>query len=645
MPVLILMCAFAIDMGNFFQHRRHLQLQADASVLAAAGDLFPCDNSKIASAAQRYAGIGAGSYNRQPGGTADQNIHFGLNQRAYYNQPAQDDTNVAQPCQAGMIDVKLTETDLPFFFRAVGSIGKFSFINAHARIELMRQERSPLMPLGVQDSNPKSGRVTFVDETKPPDDPGRVIATRDLTRNGTQNGLAIWDNHLNPAAIKVDVAKIGVRVHLSGSSSTTCGDVLVECYDNDPARNGLLFIRGYSMEGTGQQPQPPLLRSVTFTAGSCSDPYFVQTTSACSLGLRVFADFGPCKDILPIVDAGASIKAKVDGSSYDLSYVSCPLGGTLSEWRTSGNPISVAPGAGPVELTSMTWEETKGTVGSTRCRVPTPCKGTLADGQHRAFSGSDQRNGPVRLAQVTEGGSPGANSLERCSQIQTSCTHNLVVKVGIEAPLQEIAQDRFAPPVGIRVARKTDSTHENSFDCDPSEPSFKVELEKGCSRKYQLNQGTACPSTSAALWSNAEPWTCVARDGNGNKLGNVPKAMNARINGSDNAGCVNQNHWNDYPALSRSDPRIVPLFLSPFGSLSGGGTSPVPVSGFATFYVTNWRGGSQNSTDPCGGPDAAPEGGIVGHFIRYVQTTNDGSAGSTRCDPNQLNNCVAVLTR
>jgi len=35
-PVLILFMAFVLDVGNWFEHKRHLQLQADAGALAAA---------------------------------------------------------------------------------------------------------------------------------------------------------------------------------------------------------------------------------------------------------------------------------------------------------------------------------------------------------------------------------------------------------------------------------------------------------------------------------------------------------------------------------------------------------------------------------------------------------------------------------
>ena len=62
---------------------------------------------------------------------------------------------------AGMIDVKLTETDLPWFFRAAN----VSYINTHARVSAFQKNTSSgALPIGVPDVNPKKVRVTFVNE-------------------------------------------------------------------------------------------------------------------------------------------------------------------------------------------------------------------------------------------------------------------------------------------------------------------------------------------------------------------------------------------------------------------------------------------------------------------------------------------------
>src|SRR3954454_16206848 len=69
MPVLIGFTGLVIDVGNHFEHRRHLQTQADAAVLAAAGDMrFPCDAKVDAAIAARVEEYGK-TRNPQVGGT------------------------------------------------------------------------------------------------------------------------------------------------------------------------------------------------------------------------------------------------------------------------------------------------------------------------------------------------------------------------------------------------------------------------------------------------------------------------------------------------------------------------------------------------------------------------------------------------
>ncbi len=75
----------------------------------------------------------------------------------------------------------------------------------------------------------------------------------------------------------------------------------------------------------------------------------------------------------------------------------------------------------------------------------------------------------------------------------------------------------------------------------------------------------------------------------------------------------------------------------------------MPVTGFATFYITGWEGQGNGFNNPCaaknGGADDDPggKGNIVGHFIKYVQT--QGTPSSSICDDNSLTTCLGVLTR
>ena len=95
-PVAILMAAFAIDAGNWFLHKRHLQVQADAGALAAAQAFQPCSASAVEAAVKKYAGVeGSPLYNAQIGGTSPSNIHMLINSKTYYNQSQPVDTTVS----------------------------------------------------------------------------------------------------------------------------------------------------------------------------------------------------------------------------------------------------------------------------------------------------------------------------------------------------------------------------------------------------------------------------------------------------------------------------------------------------------------------------------------------------------------------
>ena len=86
----------------------------------------------------------------------------------------------------------------------------------------------------------------------------------------------------------------------------------------------------------------------------------------------------------------------------------------------------------------------------------------------------------------------------------------------------------------------------------------------------------------------------------------------------------------------------------PARSFSGNGSNTVPVTGFATFYVTGWTGQGTGFSNPCqgNGDDPVPNndaGYIVGHFIKYIDVLNTGG-GTQLCDLTAFGTCVAVLT-
>lgn len=625
LPLLVLMASFVLDVANWFVHKRHLQMQADAAALAAARDWVQpaCDWSRIEATAQDYGGD---VWNAQIGGTPPEQVHMLLNSPTYHNQTSPVDTTVGPPgCESAMVDVKLTETDLPWFLKAAQFV---PFINAHARVSIVQADTlSGALPVGVPDPRPARARVWFIDEAT-----GEVLGARDLVRAGGAESSS-WDNSGDPLPLTVDRARIGVRVALTtttGNAPFNCGDPLVDCYDSGSA-NGLLHIRGWSAAGTVTPADNPIARDVRLLAGTCTGVYFSSATAQCLSGIEAQIDFGT-PDPVGVLDARVS--ANLGGNqSYTLTYD--PV---TARWR-SNIEIPIAAGAGPVSV-NLHWQKRKGTSAGLTCTSNnnTPCKGDFPAVQ-RIFAGSDARSGPIRNMRVFEVTDPAldSNSFERCA----TCAHDLVVELEI-APSLANAASVSDPPVVLRLTGSGSLTQ--ALDCDPTKPRLEDEIATGCTPSYTKNQGTVCPDHNV-LWSTPEPWPCVKLD-TGQPPNKIAAGLNLRILGDEKAKtCTNPSNWSSFPNISPNDPRIVQVFLTSFGAFAGSGSGTEPVTGFATFYVTGWQGSGGGFANPCPSPpdDTVPGGGyILGHFIKYIPSI-DGT-GSEACNPDAFGTCVAVMT-
>jgi hypothetical protein len=615
LPVLMLFMTFVVDVGNWFEHKRHLQLQADAGALAGGTAFtFPCSDADIDDVARQYAGDPThdAPYNLQVAPTDQENVHMLINSSQFWNEGGTNYSDGGSPCNSMTVDVKMTEADLPWFF----GLDFVPAINARARVQLERLTRMRgALPLGVPDPSPSIARAFFVDEGSCTNSGCRVIASTPLTRTGSANGLSIWDNSAAPLSVPIDASRIGVRIALGGASSTTCGGLMVECYDLSSSQ-GIVAVRGWSSSGSGAQPNPPLARDVKLFTGSCDDPYFAAPASTCTIGVRATVDFGSLS-----TDA-AKLSAVVGGTTYPLEYEAAT--GTWVSPATAMIPVPPAAGRVPVELT---WEETTGTVSGNACTATgaNRCKGTFGV-VHGAFTASEAFSGPIKVAQVWESGAFWANSFE------IGTTHSLVVRIGFAGSLQNAASVND-PLVALRVA----GSQNQSVDCDPNLANLRDEIANGCAPEYRINAGTPCPATATVLWNQPQPWQCVAAQ-TGGAIGQVSQGMQQRILGGATT-CTSPNNWSSFPDLPSDDRRIVPVFLTPFGSFSGSGNTVVEVRNFASFYVTGWSG------SPCPGDDPVPGNGyIVGHFIKFVQGINNGGSDGDLCDQSAFGSCIPVLT-
>jgi hypothetical protein len=645
-PVVLVMFIFVVDVGHWFVHKRHLQMQADAGALAAGGAFrFPCSDGPIEASVRNYAGdpnAPGPIYNQLGPPTDPANVHVLVNSAKFWNEGGVNGSDGGPPCATSMVDVKITEADLPLFFgNVIPDFDVVPAINAHARVEIQELASARgALPVAVPDVYPQSAKATFIDEsTGQPLACGAGPCSTPLTNIGFVDGLSIWDNASAPLSVPISTDNIGLRVALSGGASTTCGDPLVECYDlADPGR-GLVYVRGWSPVPLGAGAQPiPLARSVELVNGSCSDPYFSSVAFSCTIGVRATVDFGVADPLAS--PPAAKVRATVSGVTKSLTYVSGNV------WQSAAaDYFPVAPNAGPQPVT-LEWEENAGQM-TIAGRLETcktgggnKCKGTFGQVQ-RTFSATEAMSGPIKLAQVWEAGSFWANSFE------IGTTHELTVKVGVVGNL-ESAQSVGDPIVSLRVVG---GSQNQSLDCDPVLATLKDELAQGCTPLYTRNEGTPCPGNAAALWATPQPWPCVAVQ-TGTARNQVAAGLNKRILGAEKpTSCTAPNNWADFedPGLDSADPRILQVFLTPFGSFSGSGGDTKPVTLFATFYVTGWTAQGGGFANPCqgNGDDPVPnndEGVIVGHFINYIDALNEGGGSGDLCDLGGFETCVAVLT-
>ena len=324
--------------------------------------------------------------------------------------------------------------------------------------------------------------------------------------------------------------------------------------------------------------------------------------------------------------------------------------------------ISIPSGPGPIDI-DLNWEQTQGKIPpnggkNDECKTGggNKCKGTFVDVQ-RHFRTDEARSGPIEFMHVSEdGGVADANSFERCSP---GCQHQLNVKIGIGGTLEVSDPGDDAIPLRLLGGNQTRALTCSDPDTPPDrdgdgipddvDPNLKGELEFGCDPWYTVNKGTPCPSPASAVTTLPKPWECVGVV-TGNKMNQIASGLNARILGDKQAntcppaGADGHNNW---PNFADDDPRVVMVFLTNFGEFEDTGSTTVPVTGFAAFYVTGWNAQGGGFSNPCqgnGDDPAASAGEIVGHYIPHIKVPNDGGAGTNPCAPfNDIRPCTPVL--
>jgi hypothetical protein len=627
LPALLLVLGFAVDVGNWFTHHRHLQMQADAAALAGGayfGDCF--DPSKAATAnttiedkATEYAGNASSAYNPQVGGGAARVTTLFNSKTFAAGGPGPDDTETNGPCQTPhlMLDVKQTEQDVPYILGglidlATGTVGVHVVpaINARARVQLKKATIvKGSLPLAVPDVDPKHVTVTLIRE-----DTGATIAGPfDLTPGATVGGINTFTGPgsvtFNPAANQ-DGYKVGVRVGIGGQLGTCSvaaqqGGSGFTCFDYNTYNIGLVAIH---VDGTGGTATRPATRVWTSTqCASTGSPFFSERdviSPATTCKAAVFAVMRNASD--PVTTAN-TFNAIVDGNG--LNNVSRPFTYSAADGYWSTGYVYDVPTDSAAYNVSLRWRTGSG--GGAQSY----------DNVQRIYSASDG-SGPIKIVAATSS----APSQSPYAAPASAIPYNFTFSIGIAGKLA------LSAPTETVMLRLTGGSRTTAVACDGTGANqFSDAIINGCQTPYQINDVGYCPDPAPP----AGPADCVPLK-TGEMAGPTEKALDDRF-----ASCP-PILWGLPGFDPDKDPRVVKLMITDFSAFNESGSVDVPVTNFAAFYVTGWTGSKCANNDPP--PFDIKKGAIWGHFFKYV-APDPFSGGTDVCDPLSITPCIPVLVK
>jgi Putative Flp pilus-assembly TadE/G-like len=635
LPLTLLM-SFAIDTGNWWTHKRHLQTQVDAAALAAGQNFYECFTNQKATAYTDMQGI-ANNYatvKNAPTSGGNGSFTFLYNSKTFaVGGPPPDDTVPGDPCLNGsyMFDVKGTEANLPVLFGSIPGFSLVPAINAESRIQLYGAKIGlGGLPLAVPDAQPKQVTATFVNETT-----NVSLGVVTLTQGASANGVTTWSGNSPALTVPSGGANIGVRIGLGGPSAGTCFStqqntaVPYVCYDYESNATGLVLARGYATTVGGANHAPTLWAAWPSTSCTTSgSPFFSDLNgSSCAYNMQATVDWGSFGRSTDPSSVGATLT----------STVACPSGSTLGPssltwsngvWATAGAPFAVPADAGVCNV-SFDWAQTSGTItgiGACTNKAGNKCKGTFTNVQQIYSAVEDNgtnSSGPIKSLSLSEsGGGTGA------PYALAPGSHTLGVTVGIQS------LGTIPVPTGPMLLHIGGGGHKSyAIACGgQSGSNYRSEFVTGCPPPgYQLNLTDVCPDIGNA----PNPADCIPTL-SGNKVGPTRQGMNDRL------GSCPANHWatQDWPV---NDPRIVQLYITDLAYTVTDGTL-LPVVSFGAFYITGWDGASCSNNEAWPfSPEPQGNGDIWGHFIKYVFPGDTGGPGP--CGPTGVNPCIPELTR
>ena len=610
MPVILLFLAFSVDIGNWWVHKRHLQLQVDAAALAGGARFSQCfpdasvGNAAIEAEATKYGGGTGSTYNEQVGNANQGNVGALVYQSQTFPSglSSPEFTDTRTPCAALAFDVKASETDLPLLLQLPG-LSSVAAINAQARVELKKVRIfEGMLPLAVPEVRPRHVTATFVDEAGAA--VGSPVALTGPTASG---GLANWTG---TGSVSVQAGrKLGVRIGM-GQNAGTCaaangaGGLGYACFDAQNFSDGLVAIAGFDGAGAGTPVLPTRASFEVWPVTACSgSPFFSEealTGGATSCGTGVQAIVRTATGTINPAQV-LRFAAQVRGPGFNQTAVFTHSGGV---WSTPYD-FSLPLGDGKFDI-SLEWRYQGGRTEN-------------FSNVQQVYS-ADGNSGPIKAMSLTGGSAPATTAYSLAAGTQT-----VTVNVSLQPSLQ------LSAPGETVLLRLTSGSRTSAIACDgPGVDLFRTSIIEGCATPYQINEIGYCPDPA-----NPDPSDCVATQ-TGDFGNPTTAALDERF-----ASCPAYDYPNYDP---EDDPRVVILMVTDLSALTGSGTTDVPVLNFAAFYIGGWTGSScaNNAPEPAGLSNT--DRAIWGHFVFYARP-NPQNASDETCDPTLITPCVPVMTR
>lgn len=692
-PIFFAMGAIVLDIGNWYVHKRHLQTQVDAAVLAAGSQFTGCPrdpigaNVNIRTVALGYAGDTSRPGRANPAAPITSmnqqvqepdDVRVVLNSDEYWhptdgyfpgsNGYGRDDTiaTPGDPCATRFLDAKATDEDAPLLW---GLIPVSPSPKAKAKVEIRQVESfagSGLLPFYVLEARPLSVYALFVNEnTGTVFDAQRLVPADDeslpFSEWETEPGLnerVTFDGLNVNTGIVILVSSDDPNPSSSGTLAQICGQSPLNrslaCYGT--GSEGLSFIHGYSGGFTGSVASPQI-RQVELGATGCpatdhSAPHFTLSGGAgCTAVVRAVIDFGLTGDPRPLSAACAT----VNGGNF--TWSAGGIGGTRGTW-TGTISLPSSSGRQQVNLTVRSGNRQQG--GSGNCHNNQPNSNTYT--KVAAAYVANDASGPVEYLKLEADGLADANSIE--TNDASTPFYNYTVTVGLPKPLSIANWDD--DPILLRDT--TGPSQYRTWDCDGHpDTELRETFIGGCNVPYSLNYDDH-DGDGDKEWRDIEcatskptpPPDCVLT-GQGMTVGNFSPGVDARwrSNTDPSLGEVPcyRNNWPQTQAQAddffdnvryAGDPRYVSLLVTRHYPPTPG-HDLMPVKYWAGFYVTGWTPHGAG-TPACPDNDPAPPGAstnasLWGYYVNLVhQSSPDIEPSDRLCEfGDDPSHCVAVL--